>query len=42
MNEISLLQNLNHPNIVKQLCVQHNGDNEIDIVLEMISGGSIR
>ena len=37
-----MLKNLEHPNIVKYHCMQQNGDNEIDIVLEMVSGGSIR
>ena len=41
-NEVNVLKNLEHPNIVKYHCMQQNGDNEIDIVLEMVSGGSIR
>ena len=41
-NEINLLKQLDHPNIVKYYCMQRNGDNNIDIVLEMVSGGSLR
>ncbi len=41
-NEVNVLKNLDHPNIVKYHCLQRNGDNEIDLVLEMVSGGSIR
>ena len=37
-----MLRNLSHPNIVKYHCMQRSGDNEIDLVLEMVSGGSIR
>lgn len=41
-NEINVLKNLDHPNIVKYHCMQTHGDREIDLVLEMVSGGSIR
>lgn len=37
-----MLKNLEHPNIVKYVCMQRHGENDIDIVLEMVSGGSIR
>ena len=42
--EINLMKNLSHPNIVKYHGLQQHGDNnnEIDLVLEMVSGGSIR
>ena len=40
--EVSLLRNLDHPNIVKYHGMQRHSENEIDIVLEMVSGGSIR
>lgn len=37
-----MLKNLDHPNIVKYHALQRHSENEIDIVLEMVSGGSIR
>ena len=41
-NEVNLLKLLDHPNIVKYHCLQRVTENEIDLVLEMVSGGSIR
>ena len=41
-NEVNLLRNLDHPNIVKYHSLQRTSDDEIDLVLEMVSGGSIR
>ena len=37
-----MLRTLDHPNIVKYHCLKHVEENEIDLVLEMVSGGSIR
>ena len=40
--ELAILQAVDHPNIVKYHGMQRHSENEIDIVLEMVSGGSIR
>lgn len=44
-NEVSMLKDLDHPNIVKYHALHRHNENNvdmIDIVLEMVSGGSIR
>jgi serine/threonine protein kinase len=41
-NEIRNLRQLSHPNIVKYLHSQVCCDNQIDLILEMVSGGSLR
>ena len=41
-NEINTLNSLNHANIVNYFEVQVHGDDHIDLIFEMVSGGSLK